>query len=123
MVVSNIFYFHHFLGKLNPFSLIFFVDGLVQPPMRQIRETSLFVDSGLCCGLMFFFIQGVVRSDTPRLRLEEGDGRVCGVFFFLGGVLVRLRLVCWFGLLVSVFLNNPSQQPRPTTKPMLIWKC
>ena len=99
MVVSNIFYFHHFLGKLNPFSLIFFVDGLVQPPMRQIREISLFVDSGLCCGLMVFFIQGVVRSDTPRLRLEEGDGRVRCVFLL--GVLVRLRLVvglgCWFG--------------------------
>ena len=37
LVVSNIFYFHPNLGKMNPFWRAYFSDGLVQPPTSQSR--------------------------------------------------------------------------------------
>ena len=38
---SNIFYFHPYLGKMNPFWLIFFQMGLVQPPAFHLLESWL----------------------------------------------------------------------------------
>ena len=39
-MVSNIFYFHNYLGKMNPIWRAYFSNGLVQPPTRRDLKTS-----------------------------------------------------------------------------------